>query len=613
MNIKLTGFVLSTLIALGEAAQYTFNVVSIYPPYMSVFVKYNGIETQLTEKVFPLYSGTVTADNITKYSYVLKDAQSNVISESYERTYTADNKIYDVFDRDPNVKVNIPELPEPFRDLFKLGTKKFKAFPKNEIFNVYLKCDEASYNSLKNTPFTEPHKPNKSTCPCDINIVTSDSTFQTNGTIHVIGYGSRQYKKLSYGLKFEEKFLGRKSVKIRSLASDPTLIRERLSTELYNAVGVPVQESTYARLIINDDTLGLYSFGDTLSSNWISAYVHGDGKAKVGMTYKMYISEDGLFGLKNFGPDPDKYRAYRVDEFDQDKYDQEDDNSLYQPLFNFVQLFEDWVNNYSDDPSENSVKKLEEFLNVEVTLRMMVIDALVLALDNFWLTCTNAALYYNPEKNIYQFLPYDFDLTFQGSRDIETLAPNEEYFQDCETWANYNDQFSPRNTDHYFTRNLMKHPLIAQRYRVILAKTTRLPFNEQTVSNFIHEIANLIRGDIQWNFDVSAQYNSLYDGKINQFTLEDFENNLDSGKVEHDNVRDEQKYGILELVRKRGEACAAYTENIDISVNEHDILRKGEKNGDENNNDDDDDKSSDSQHSLEIGFTLLFTLIYLFF
>jgi len=486
-----------------------------------------------------------------------------------------------------------------------MGTKKFKPFPNNQIFNVYAECDQ-TYNNLKNLPFIDKDSGNvnEAVTYCNVNIVTPKIQFHSNATLHIIGFGSRYYKKLSWSMKLGEKFMGRKAIKLRSLAGDPTLIREKLATELYNAVGVPVQESTYARVIINDDVLGLYGFYDNLSSNWISSYVHGDGKAKVGMTYKMYVDSVNFhYGLKNEGENPDFYRHYMIDEYDEEKYNKDDEMSMYKPLFTFVERYEDWVNNYSNDPSENSVKKLEEFLNVESTLRMMAIDSLVVALDNFWLTGANAALYYNPEKNIYQFLPYDFDLTFQVKDNIPTLAPNEAYMQDCETWTNYAD--GPNNkANHYFTTNLLKHPLIKNRYEVILAKASREPYNPDTVSKYIHAVADLIRDDVEWNFDVSTSIQSNYEGKVNFYTKEHFEGNLDSKPVwaEDKSVIDNFKYGLLDFVKKRQQTCATFTKDIDISFKENEFDKKRD-------DDNKDDENSGCEHSLNKKLSILFITI----
>ncbi|ORX44687.1 hypothetical protein BCR36DRAFT_334296 [Piromyces finnis] len=595
--------VITILIALCEAAQYTFNVVSINKPFYSMGVKYNGIVTELPLKLFPLYSGSITADNINEYKYVLIDKSTGEkIEETITRVYKSENKaINEVYNRTTK-EVKIPELPEPFREMFKMGTKNFKPFPNNDIYNVYANCDPTSYDNLKATPFVAQSEVNESIVNCEFNIITRKSAYQGKGTLHVIGFGSRKYKKLSWAIKLDEKFHGRKAIKLRALASDPTLIREKVATELYNAVGVPVQEGTYARLIINNDIYGLYTFNDNLSSKWIAAYVHGNEKANVGMTYKIYNSGNNSHGLKYLGDDPNSYTFYKIDEFDETKYNSKDKNSLYSHIINFTKLFNDWEVNYSNDTSEIAIKKLEEFLNLESTLRLLVIDALIVALDNFWLTGANAALYFNPEKNNYQLLPYDFDLTLQGSRGVKRLAPNEEFINDCETWTNYDES---DNIDHFFTKSLLKHPLIKKRYETILAKTTRITFNPDVISQYVKALAELIKEDVQWNFDLIDHLSTSTEGKVNHFSYSDFEGNLYSTEIDtSDTIVDGYEYGVIDFVTKRSSACAEFTKNIDVSKIENENDKKGFS---------DEDDSCKHSISIKFSFVLFLFSIYILY
>jgi len=79
MKIKFLEIALSLFLALGEAKQYKFNVVSILGEGSSLGVKYGETVTKLPETTFPLFSGTVEADNISQYKYVAFDAAGTVI------------------------------------------------------------------------------------------------------------------------------------------------------------------------------------------------------------------------------------------------------------------------------------------------------------------------------------------------------------------------------------------------------------------------------------------------------------------------------------------------------------------------------------------------------
>jgi len=450
--------------------------------------------------------------------------------------------------------------------MFKMGSEKFKPFPKNEIFNIYAECEGGDYTSLVNNPFLEDHSSNQSNVNCTISIISPSSFYKGTGVMHILGYGSRRYKKLSWSLKFDTKFLGRKSVKLRAMANDPTLMREKLSIELFKAVSVPVQEGTYARLFINGDVFGLYSIIDSLSGKWISNYIHGDNKAKIGTSYNIISSppKGPYADLKYLGDNYEAYsgnNVYEVDEYDEDAIKVDNEPAKWKHLIEFTKLYDNWVNNYSNDTSQKAIDELEKFLNIESVLRVLAVESLLVALDNFWLVMSNAALYYNPERKNYQILPYDFDEAMVGDKD-DPLIDHDTYMSDCITWANKEDVF-----DRYFVNNLLKHPIIKNRYDVILAKITRETFNPEQVSPYVHAVADLIREDIEWNFRVIDDLDFYPEGLVNHFTLQEFEGNIDSTPVDYDSSRnsDDAPFGIVQWSELRSNSCKEYTKSVDTS------------------------------------------------
>jgi len=70
MRIQTFGFVLSTFFALTTAKLYKFNVVSILGEGYSIGVKYGNNVTPLNSSAFPLFTGEIEANNISKYKYV---------------------------------------------------------------------------------------------------------------------------------------------------------------------------------------------------------------------------------------------------------------------------------------------------------------------------------------------------------------------------------------------------------------------------------------------------------------------------------------------------------------------------------------------------------------
>ncbi|ORY42705.1 hypothetical protein LY90DRAFT_509975 [Neocallimastix californiae] len=395
-----------------------------------------------------------------------------------------------------------------------MGSEDFQPLSKNVIYNVYAECNESEYENRKNSPFLGPNNEEGNNEPfnCTFTIVSPNSVYKGEGNMHLLGFGSRLYKK--------------KSFKLRGIPMDPTLMRDILSSEMFKAVGVPTQEGAYARLIINNDVMGLYTLMDGLSEKWFAAYIHGNTKARVGTSYKLISSHpEGPFAdLKYISDDYQSYLEY----------------------------------DYQNDKTDYAVKALEEFLDIESTLKVLAMESLILANDNFYLVQSNTELYYNPETKKYQFIPYDFDEALFGESEYYKF---DEIKNDCINWAKSKDL---AGNDHYFTENLFKHPQIKDRYDVIVSTISRKLFTKDILFPKIDAIANMIREDVEWNFNLVDEYNTQYDGYVNKYTLKNFEDSINGGGVsdENPNIVNNYSYGLKEYIEMRGDGCRAYTKDV---------------------------------------------------
>jgi len=561
MKLNILGLSIASLIAYCEAKTFNFNVVSIKGEGFNLGVKYNNEVKPLNATHFPLFSGSVEADNITKYKYVVLDSTGKAAEEeSVDRTYSEiTSKTNEVYDR-VNKDVEIPVLPQPFNSMFPMGCDEFKPIPNNVIYNVYANCDPNAYSDVSGTPFLEGQQPNLTPVNCTITIVSPNKVYSSKGVMRVIGFGSRFYKKLSWNVKFDKKFLGRKSIKLRGIANDPTFIRENLVTELYKSVGVPVQEGSYARLFINGDTYGLYSIIDSFSKKWIAGYVHGDIKAKTGYSYKIFSNEPQFADFQYKGENHEEYVLYKPDEYDDQEASLENSQTLYPPLINFLKQLSEW-----EATPGKPIDQLGKFFNIEAFVRLMVIDTLSIGLDNFLLHVSNAAIYYNPTKKNYMIIPFDFDEALRGGQDDEALD-KATYMSDCHTWAFQKEEVFT----HRFAKTILEHPDIRKRYDVVLSKTVAELFNRKVITDYVNAVADLIRGDIQWTNDAIVSLAIPYKGYVNHYTVQQFEGNMDKLQViETEEIVNGNEFGLLQFVDVRGDACKAATQSVDTSNNEN--------------------------------------------
>lgn len=559
LSLLLSIFLIS--ISLIKAENWKFNAVSISKSEYGIGLKYNNEIIKMESTLFPLFTTTIQSGNSNTYNYVLLDNLGNVVKEeNFTRTYTPKTaSINEVYDRE-NKEVEIPSLPQVFETNYIKDSKKYKPYDDTQIYTIYVNCDDEQYSNLKYQPFiVEYTQKNQNYANCTLNFITKTEAIQRTGILSITGFNSRKYKKLSWKFKLDDKIFGRKTIKLRANANDATLMRDKINTELYEALGVPSYSSAYARLNINDDIYGLYSIVDSIGGNWISSAIHGDDKANTGYNYKTYAGAD----LKYYGDSNESYanKLYVVDEVA--KEDKEAKGNDWYRLIKFIRLFSEWNDKYTNEENKDALESLEEFFNVEALLRQMVIESLTFSFDNFWANSGNYALYHNPEEDKYQIIPYDFDGTFYGSNDSPRF--NENYLtepQDCINWA----LKSRNNEDYYFIEALFKHDNIKKRYNVIMKETLDKVFNVETLSPVIDKISELIEDEVEWNFGLIDELDVAIPGFINRYMLKHFIDNVNYEKVISEN-KDDAPFGIKEWVDLRGGECRHYIQTVgDLSA-----------------------------------------------
>ncbi|OUM61113.1 hypothetical protein PIROE2DRAFT_12949 [Piromyces sp. E2] len=545
---------------LAKASTWQFNVVSLMDQNYEIGLKYENNIIKMKSEAFPVFTTTVESGSSSQYKYVLLDKEGNVIEEEKDvRDYTEQtSSINEVYNRITK-NVNIEHLPEVYEPLFKSGTEKYQKYEDNQIYTLYAKCDESSYSNLKYNPFVN-NLLNKNSADCDITFVTKTKVYQRTGKLQLIGYDSRKYKKLSWKLKLDKKVLGRKTLKFRSAANDASFMRDKLSSELLRAVGVPTYSSAYARVMINNDIYGLYNIVDTVGGNWLAATIHGDDEARIGTSYKTYAGAD----LKYLGESESAYQVgtYVIDEIDT-KDEEANGNSWYR-LTHFTKLFQDWNSKYGDDQSYAAIENLEKFFNLESLLRQMVIESLTFAFDNFWANSGNYAIYYNPEENKYQIIPYDYDGSFYGSKGSPRFATN--YLIDINNCINWADN-ARKDKDTYFISSLFKHDLIKTRYNQILKRTLEKLFNVDTISPFIDSISSLIEDDVAWNSGLIDKLDNKIEGYVNHYTLENFKDNINYKPVDYNPTvnQNSSQFGIKDWIDKRSTQCLNYCKGLSVT------------------------------------------------
>jgi len=111
-------------------------------------------------------------------------------------------------------------------------------------------------------------------------ILNGETTTKEDVKFSVGGKYTQVFEKPQYNVNIKDGDLfGRKQLRLRSETIDPSFLRSKLGTDLTDILGLPSVESSYSKVMINDDDMGLYLLRDTFKAHWIEA-TYGDVDTK---------------------------------------------------------------------------------------------------------------------------------------------------------------------------------------------------------------------------------------------------------------------------------------------------------------------------------------------
>ena len=175
--------------------------------------------------------------------------------------------------------------------------------------------------------------------------------------------------------------------------NDPTLLRSRLSFELYRAAGVPAPRTSHVRLYLNGVYYGLYLHTEHVDEEFVKRRFAGP----VGNLYKCLYPAT----LAYRGPSGDDYK---VTEFGRRTYELRTNRDAddYADLARLVTVL-------TQTPVAELPCALEPIFDVDAFLRAQAVDALVGNWDGYAYNVNNYYLYRDPADGRFVYVPYDLD------------------------------------------------------------------------------------------------------------------------------------------------------------------------------------------------------------
>ncbi|ORX55331.1 coth-domain-containing protein [Piromyces finnis] len=498
---RLFKYITEVLALVGLCYAKEYRVVAVPSEYGGSFVAVvidDGTSIQLEPTQNGYFWVGKGNDPTNNYYYVITDSENNIIASENQGTQIdgtnnqefafirGDNgDLNDVYGR-PYSKAGdlLRPIPRAFDPLD--GYKKFsELFQEGEVQNVRAYCpDENQVNALLNN---RGDNIDISITGCDLSIISSGSDKRfTNVTIELSGQGSRGYPKRPFKIKLDsdsadknnQKIHGRDKFKLRNCVFDCTYIKNKLAIDLSTSLGLPAGQATPARFYLNNYAFGLYDMADVFKKKLIKNNFHfKEDKPKYGVLYKAktYQGITRNYLVQN----PDIYsEIYDIAFIPDDKKDN--------PYGEITELI-DWIANTLPTASDSEI---ENFINVDLLLKDIVVEYLIDHRDGFFIAGNNYYIYKSNGKfNVWSF---DFDATFDKFALYPVNTPWDEY-QNIP--ASYSDTLN-RNP---LVEGVLSHEKFRNRFVEILKTTVSEVFNSQSMNPRIAYFQEFLKADMNWD------------------------------------------------------------------------------------------------------------------
>ncbi len=193
----------------------------------------------------------------------------------------------------------------------------------------------------------------------------------------------------------DQEFLGLKSLSLDNMAQDASMMKERVSMELYSKLGLPAPREVHARLYVNDEYAGLYAVIEPTDKNFLKrVFGENDG-------YLYEYASPTNYHFEYLGADP---ALYSPRFFDPKTHEKDPDPA---PIESMIRT----MNTASDAEFPSA---MAAYLDLALFMKHLAVEDFLAETDGILTGMNNFYLYRFEKKTVSQFLPKDKDLTFGG-------------------------------------------------------------------------------------------------------------------------------------------------------------------------------------------------------
>ncbi|KAI8878014.1 coth-domain-containing protein, partial [Backusella circina FSU 941] len=489
-----------------SAANITYNVISLATGTQSMAVVIDSKTYPLSigdDQATLLYSGDAPKAS-DGYSYALMDNDAIVYQENFTRSPVNEDTVNEFFNRSwntwelDNLPVILPNLPIMDRidsDLHIDG----------QIPTIHIIGNQTQLDSM--------HANSTSDIDVSVNMTymsLNDVKSFTDATISISGHSTRNLAKLSYNLKIAKKqdLYDYRRIKLRSIATDPSYMREMIAYDMYNSIGMPTSKFSYIRVFLNNEAVGLFGLAEVFKNPWIqNEFANGDSDYKQGALFVADVSGGGQNmtmggnstqggplsqssggGMDSMGSADLSYLGDNVTLYEDGSYKVKEDPSKGSANFTRIMDLARFIDNAPNTTTTNDdVALWQEKMDTDSFLRGIAMEIIISDSDGYFTMANNYILYDDLDNERLVFSGQDFDLALGHSINNATLMND----------GNYS------NFPNFDTRPLMpkmlKVPQFKEDFENLMLNITKELMNNNTLSTRIDQLAKMIATDVEWD------------------------------------------------------------------------------------------------------------------
>jgi spore coat protein CotH len=292
-------------------------------------------------------------------------ATNNNASDTQEKVISSDEKSLDdqVFPKDKVVDVKITLDPDDFQDMLdNASAEEYKAA-------------SVEYNGIK----------------FDNVAVRTKGNLSLRSVVQMTD-SDRYSFKISFDEYVNQNLFGITKINLNNNYSDASYMREFLTYELAESVGLPTPKYSFVNVYVNDELKGFYLAVEQIGD----AYLERNFGNSYGALYKGVMTGQGS-DLTWLGDDPSLYTGLEM------KSDKSNDDILIDML--------DELNNGTD---------YEKYIDVEESLKYIALNAVTANMDSY-LGGNKQNYYLYEDDGVFSILPWDYNMAFGGMGSADVL------------------------------------------------------------------------------------------------------------------------------------------------------------------------------------------------